>query len=138
MAFTARAFVWASAVSPLGRPPTRPLARAAARPALVRSRIKSRSNSASDANRLNTRRPCAVVVSMATVARHHSDCGNQSHRRPGPLSWKSLTGVKSSFSDLPSRSSFQTITVSFSRRTSNSFCSWGRSLTADTFSWKIF
>ena len=40
MDLTARAFTWASAESPFGRPPTRPLARAAAKPALVRSRIK--------------------------------------------------------------------------------------------------
>ena len=35
--------------------------------AWVRSRINSRSNSASDASRLNTNLPCALVVSMGSL-----------------------------------------------------------------------
>src|SRR5271163_1928227 len=50
-----------------GRPPVRPARRAATSPAWVRSRIRLRSNSANAPNMCKTSRPCAVVVSRASV-----------------------------------------------------------------------
>src|SRR4051794_2471746 len=94
----------------------RPSARAAAKPADVRSRIIARSNSAKAPTICIIIRPAGVVVSMFSVI----------ERKPAPaLPMRSMM-CSTSLSERDRRSSFQTTTVSPSRKWSSRRCSSGR------------
>ena len=99
------------------RPAMRPSALAAARPADVRSRIIARSNSAKAPTICIIIRPAGVVVSIFSVI----------ERNPAPAFPIRSMMCSTSFKDRDSRSSFQTTTVSPSRRWSRRRCSSGRS-----------
>ena len=87
------------------RPPRRPRARAAINPARVLSDISARSYSARAAKILNTSFPSGMVVSMLAPCPF-------STLRDTSLAWKSSITFTKSDRFLPSRSSFQTSSVS--------------------------
>jgi hypothetical protein len=85
-----------------GRPPWRPRRLAAASPATTRSRVSARSYCANAPNSENSNSPWGVVVSICSVR----------DRNAIPRAFRSVTIVSRWGSERPSRSSFQTISVS--------------------------
>ena len=118
----------ASASSTLrGRPPLRPLAAAAASPARVRSIMVSRSSWAKAAMMVSIALPIGPSVCRPSVRL----------RNPIPRDVSSSTTASTCWVLRPSRSSFQTVSTSPSRRWSRQASSWGRQAVEPLTPWSV-
>ena len=118
----------ASASSTLrGRPPLRPLAAAAASPARVRSIMVSRSSWAN----------AAMMVSMAVPIGPSVCRPSVRLRNPIPRDVNWSTTARTCWVLRPSRSSFQTVSTSPSRRWSRQASRWGRDAVAPLTPWSV-